>query len=159
MVIVSDTSIITNLNQIGSIELLNQLFGEIVIPFAVFEELSKVEKNFDLVSSSPWIIVKKVERSELLEKLIGKIDPGEAESIALAIEMKADLLLIDERKGRLIAEDLGIRITGLLGILIEAKEHGFVQSIKPLLDHLIYEIGFRIHPKLYQKVLELVDEN
>ena len=76
----------------------------------------------------------------------------------LAIELRADALLIDEKKGRKIAQEYGIIITGLLGIFIEAKKEGFINKVKPTLDRLIFEAGFRISPKLYQAILEKVGE-
>ena len=80
------------------------------------------------------------------------MDPGEAEAIVLAIELEADALLIDEKKGRKIAEEHGIIITGLLGILIIAKSENLISEVKPILDKLIFETGFRINPKLYQDI-------
>lgn len=68
------------------------------------------------------------------------------------------MLLIDERKGRKIAQDHGILITGLIGVLIEAKSNELIKEVKPLLDKLIFEIGFRINPKLYQEVLKRIKE-
>ena len=90
--------------------------------------------------------------------MITTLDPGEAEAIVLAIELKADALLIDEKKGRKIAQEYGIVITGLLGILIDSKAENLIQEVKPILDRLIFEIGFRISPKLYQDILEKVNE-
>ncbi|MEM9829833.1 MAG: DUF3368 domain-containing protein [Bacteroidota bacterium] len=158
MVIVSDTSIITNLIQVDHLEFLQDIFGEIVIPAQVFEELSKVPGQLEIIENTEWIEVKTIANEKQLEELTVVLDPGEAEAIALALELKADALLIDEKKCRKIAQKYGIVVTGLLGILISAKEENLIPEIKPILDKLIFEIGFRISPKLYQQILEKVDE-
>jgi len=87
-----------------------------------------------------------------------EVDQGEAEAIALAIELQADLLLLDEQRGRAIASRLGIRSVGLLGILIEAKHRGFVATVGSVLDDLIGKAGFCITPELYTRVLETAGE-
>ncbi|MEM6840720.1 MAG: DUF3368 domain-containing protein [Bacteroidota bacterium] len=158
MVIVSDTSIITNLIQVDHLEFLQDIFGEIVIPAQVFEELSKVPGQLEIIENTEWIEVKTIANEKQLEELTVVLDPGEAEAIVLALELKADALLIDEKKGRKIAQKYGIVVTGLLGILISAKEENLIPEIKPILDKLIFEIGFRINPKLYQQILKRVDE-
>ncbi len=158
MIVISDTSVITNLIQLDELKLLHQLFGDIIIPSSVFEELEKLPEQAEYVRQVEWVEIQKVSDQELFEKLLETLDPGESESIVLALELKADLLLIDEKKGRKVATEYGINITGLLGILIEAKESGFIKKVKPILDQLIYEVGFRISPKLYQEILEIVNE-
>jgi len=82
---------------------------------------------------------------------------GESEAITLADTMNADLIIIDERKSRSIAKDVGLRVTGTLGILVEAKRQGFIKELKPLLDKLM-ENGIRISRKLYLDILDLVNE-
>ena len=158
MIIVSDTSIITNLIQVGRLTLLRHLFGEIVIPTQVFEELSKVSGQSEIIENTEWIEIKAITNKKKFGKLIRLLDPGEAEAIVLALELKADALLIDEKKGRKVAQEYGIIITGLLGILIEAKEEKVISEVKPILNKLIFEVGFRISPKLYQQILEKVGE-
>lgn len=158
MIVVSDTSVITNLVQIDQLTLLKDLFGSIVIPQKVYDELTKVPKQIDLIERLNWIEVKQISDSSHFDNLLKTLDPGEAEAIVLAIELEADALLIDEKKGRKIAEEYGIIITGLLGILIIAKSENLIIEVKPILDKLIFETGFRINPKLYQDILKKVDE-
>jgi len=87
-----------------------------------------------------------------------KLDNGESEAIILALELKTDLLLIDERRGRAEAQRLGIRITGLLGFLLEGKKRGFIVVVKPLMDKLIENSIFWISPLLYDRILLLAQE-
>ena len=86
------------------------------------------------------------------------MDRGESEAILLSQQLQADLLLIDERRGRAEAQRLGIRITGLLGILVEAKRKGLILSVEPLMDHLIADSTFRVSPKLYKLILTMAEE-
>jgi predicted nucleic acid-binding protein len=158
MIVVSDTSVITNLGQIDQLTLLKDLFGNIVIPQKVYDELTKVPKQIDLIERLNWIEVKQILDRAHFDNLLKTLDPGEAEAIVLAIELEADALLIDEKKGRKIAQEHGIIITGLLGILIVAKAENLISEVKPILDKLIFETGFRINPKLYQDILKKVDE-
>ena len=87
-----------------------------------------------------------------------ELDVGEAEAIALAVEIQADQVLIDERRGRLVAARFNLRCTGILGILVEAKSQGLIAEVKPLLDALVNEAGFWIAKPLYNSVLRLADE-
>lgn len=158
MIVISDTSVITNLIQLNELSLLPHLFEKIIIPTRVYEELGKLPSQIDHIEKLEWIEVREISDADLFRRLLESLDEGESASIVLALELKADLLLIDEKKGRKIATDLGISITGLLGVLVEAKELGFIESVKPILDKLIYEIGFRVNPKLYQEILKRTNE-
>jgi predicted nucleic acid-binding protein len=83
---------------------------------------------------------------------------GEAEAIALALEMKADWLLIDEREGRAMARQLGMRVTGVLGVSLRGKKMGHLEAIKPEIDALRAKAHFFIAPDLERAVLSLADE-
>ena len=86
------------------------------------------------------------------------LDPGEAEAIALALEMSADLILVDERDGRSAAERAGLRVTGVLGVLLRAKNEGQIQLIKPEIDALRTRAWFFLSARLQEKALEIAGE-
>jgi predicted nucleic acid-binding protein len=112
----------------------------------------------DAEKAAGWVETLEVSNATVVASLRLEGDQGEAEAIALAIELQADLLLLDEQRGRAIASRLGIRFVGLLGILIEAKHRGFVATVRSVLDDLIGKAGFCITPELYTRVLETAGE-
>ena len=162
MIIVSDTSPINNLAAINHLHLLQQLYGTVLIPEAVYRELT--DPNFPVagaieVQTFIWIQTRPVQDRILVEALRNELDIGEAEALALALEMKADQVLIDERRGRMVAARLNLGYIGILGILVEAKSQRLISAVKPLLDALINQAGFWVAEPLYKRVLQLVDEN
>lgn len=159
MIVVSNTSPINNLAGIGQLSLLQQIYGQIVIPNAVYRELTDIPVAGTIeVKTFEWIEKREVTNSTLVKTLELEIDEGEAEAIALAIELNADLLLIDERIGRIVASRLGLKFVGVLGVLLEAKSQGLISTVKPLLDRLSAS-GFWINEKLYNQVLNLAGES
>ncbi len=110
------------------------------------------------VQTLAWIQIQKVVNEALVTALQLELDPGEAEAIALAIELKADLLLLDERRGRTVASGFGLKFIGILGVLIEAKHKGVISAVKPALDDLILTAGFWVTRLLYTRVLHTVRE-
>jgi hypothetical protein len=94
----------------------------------------------------------------LVDSLLLELDPGEAEAIVLAAEMRADLLLLDERRGRTVAARLGVKHIGLLGVLVDAKRKGFLLAVKPVLDEIMARAGFWVSNRLYVRVLHEVGE-
>lgn len=162
MTIVSNTSPISNLAAIGQLDLLQQVYGSITIPQAVADEIGKVATIYTQAASvpnQPWITIQAVNDTTIVERLRGeKLDSGESEAIALALEIGAELLLIDEQLGRRIAVNEGLNITGLVGVLLEAKNKGFVSKIKPIVDTLVIQARFRISSQLYAEIFRLAGE-
>lgn len=156
MIVISDTSPISGLFLIGQLELLPQLFGTVIIPQTVAEELGQLSlfgHDTNNLLSRDWLSILQVSNFAKLETLRHQLDPGEAEAIALAQELNADFLLIDEVKGRQIAVTEGLHIIGVLGILLQAKQVGLIQNIQLLMDELRLKARFRISPALYHAVL------
>lgn len=153
MIVVADTSAISNLMTVGCDHILGVLFHEVMIPPAVEREL------LDWHSILPvFVTVISASDAAAVARLAEDLDAGEAEAIVLADELHADLLLIDERKGREAAGRLGLRSTGLLGVLLEAKKTGILPLLKPVLDDLIVRAGFRLSAAVRAEFLRLAGE-
>jgi uncharacterized protein len=161
VIVVSDTSPINNLAAIDQLHLLQQIYGTVIIPEAVYRELT--DPTFPVAGATEvqtlgWIQTRQVVDRTMLELLSIELDPGEAEAVVLALEIGADQVLIDEHRGRLIAARLNLNYTGILGILIEAKRRGLILAVNPLLDSLINDAGFWVADALYRRVIELAGE-
>ncbi|NES19759.1 MAG: DUF3368 domain-containing protein [Symploca sp. SIO3E6] len=162
MIVVSNTSPIFYLSTIGQLDLLRKLYNKILIPTAVFNEITNVgntDASATIVPTLSWIQTQSATDQALVHKLRSELDPGEAEAIALAIEYSADRLIIDERLGRVVAIRLGLEVTGVLGILIAAKQNNLIQEVKPLLNNLTEQVGFWVDEQLYTVVLQAVGES
>jgi predicted nucleic acid-binding protein len=161
LIVVSDTSPVLSLARIGRLELLQLLYQRVLIPEAVFEELMAVPRSPDDVdfAAVPWLVVAKPNDRRRVDQLCVDLDRGEAEAIVLALEQHADLLLVDERRGRRTAHAEGLVITGLLGVVAQAKRHGLIDAAKPVLDELIQRARFWIGPALYSEVLAALGES
>lgn len=144
MIVVSDTSPILNLAAANKLHLLRDLYGEIVVPPAVEQELRR--NRIQLESS--WAKVVAAEDQDDVAVLREQLDPGEAEAIVVACELAAELLLVDEKRGRRIAIGRGLEVTGLLGVLAEAKARDFITRCQPILDEMIRVAGFWIGDEL-----------
>lgn len=161
MIIVSNTSPISNLAKIGRLNLLQNIYSKIVIPTAVYNELTDVGAGnivTTAVQKANWIETKQVINQTMVISLQNKLNDGEAEAIALALELKADELIIDERLGRREATNLGLHITGILGVLLISKSRGMIPAVKPIIDDLITQAVFRIATQLYLDILQSAGE-
>jgi predicted nucleic acid-binding protein len=126
MIVVSNTSPIFYLSTIGHLDLLRQLYDEIVIPTTVYNEITHIgntDASARTVPTLSWIKTQSATDQALVNTLRAELDPGEAEAIPLAVELNADRLLMDERLGRAAAMRAGLQVTGVLGILIAAKRN------------------------------------
>jgi uncharacterized protein len=143
------------------LEFLPLLYKQVLIPSAVFEELMASKRDLppaiDL-ASQPWLIVASAKDHTRVQELREHLDPGEAEAIVLAVERRADLLLVDERCGRRTATAAGLTVTGLLGVVVRAKRSGLIDLGKPVVDELIQIARFWIGPALYAEVLAELGE-
>jgi len=161
VIVVSNSSPITNLAAVGQLAILHQLYETVFIPDAVYTELTtsdSAQPGGAEVQTLSWIQAKPVMDRALVTALQMDLDPGEAAAIALAVELKANLLLLDERRGRTVAARFGLRFVGLLGLLIEAKRKGCLAAVKPILEDLVMKAGFWVSQQLYTRVLEVAGE-
>jgi uncharacterized protein len=157
MNVVSNTSPLIGLARIGRLDLLKALYGALTIPEAVWQEVVVAgadQPGADQVKDADWIQTRGVTNRQLVRALQQELDAGEAEAIALALEVEADLLLMDERLGRNTAHHLGLKYIGSLGVLIEAKHKSLINAVKPELNSLRDAAGFRISERLYARVLQ-----
>ena len=150
--VVSNASPLIALQQIGHLRLLEQFFGTVLIPPAVAREVAPT------VTLPAWI-----ERQVLTQpvgpRILGvSLGPGESEAISLALETKARLVILDDRPARRLAQTLYLPVIGTLGILLAAKRHQLLTTIRPYLDALL-AYDFRIAPSLYENVLRAAGEN
>lgn len=159
-IIVSDTSCIGYLIQINLLNLLHIIYGEIIIPDAVNEEILQLKNkghNLTEFKNADWIKIYRADNLSNVNDYKYILDKGELEAISIAIELKADLLIIDEKLGRIVATNIGFDITGLVGILITAKNKNLIISVKDALDKVIL-LGCRISEKLYNIALKSCNE-
>lgn len=162
MIIVSNTSPLTNLAAIGQFDLLHKLYSQIHIPDGVWEELNNRGEAWPgskEVSEADWIQRHTVQNNLWVNSLRKDLDKGESESIVLASELEADMILLDEKEGRRAATRINLKPVGVIGVLLEAKSKSFIKTIKPHLDSLRQIAGFRISDSLYIHALNLANEN
>ena len=147
--IISDTSCLILLNNIGELQLLQKLYSEIITTQIVADEFGSHLPD--------WINIQNPNDTEIQVVLNAALDKGEASALALALEQEDCLLIIDELKGRKLARQLGITITGTLGVLAQAKHNGYIPMLKPLLDK-VKRTDFRLSERLIQETLRQVGE-
>ncbi|NER80950.1 MAG: DUF3368 domain-containing protein [Leptolyngbya sp. SIO1D8] len=163
MPVISNTSPLLNLAIIDHLFLLPQQFRQIIIPQAVLVEL-KIDDGLPGSSvlktavDEGWLVVKTVETQALVNLLKRDLHQGESEAIALAIELAADRILLDEKEARQTARALSLSITGVLGILLRGWKDGTVKSLREAIIRLQQDANFRISPALVTQILQISGE-
>ncbi len=158
-VVVNTTPLIA-LSHVGQLNILKKLYGEIIIPEAVYRELSvKTEsvckKTVD--SSLDWIRVDKIENQMAKTMYRTQLHDGEVEVMILAKEIAADVVIIDDANAKKHAKYLDLPVTGTLGVLIKAKQKGYIDELKPVLQRMV-ENGIYISQSLIELCLKQVGE-
>ncbi len=144
-IVISDTSCLIILSNTNELEILKHLYGEIITT----EEISK-EFGEPLPD---WIIIRSPDDLLIKRSLEQQIDKGEASAIALALETPGCTIILDDLKARKIAEKYGLKITGTLGIILQANEKGIVKSVKLILEKM-KKSGFRINDEIENEILK-----
>lgn len=160
MIVVSNAGPLISLAQIGHFDVLKSLYGRLYLPQAVWREVTASglgRPGAELVRTAEWIEIVQIRDVIAAQILRERLDAGESEALVLAIELTADLLLIDEARGRRVAEARGMHKSGTIGTLIAAKKRGLIAEIVPLLDELQAN-GFRMSAALYQTACLLAGE-
>lgn len=147
--VISNSSCLISLDNIGMLFILKDLYGEIQISEEVSHEFGK--------SLESWITVKQIKDKKYMRILNNLIDPGESSTIALSLEVEDSLMILDDFKARKAAKNLNLKFTGLLGVILKAKQKGIITSTSNVLDKL-KSAQFRISKKVEDEVLRLANE-
>lgn len=145
ILIISDTSCLIALDRISQLDLLQKLFQQVVTTQAVQEEFGKELPD--------WIQINEIQNTNKIQELEDVLDKGEASAIALALETEKCLLIIDEKKGRKVAQSLNIEIVGTLKVIQMAKQKGIIESARPIIEDL-QKAGFRFSQKIVKILLK-----
>ena len=164
-IVVADTGPLIGLGRVGLLHLLRDLYDRILIPPTVRDELRPgsgrpgAEQCAESLAQG-WLQVREPSptKAPSRSELVLVLDPGEAEAILLAEEVKCRFLLIDERKGRAVAKRRGIAVVGVAGVLLAAKKRGLIDAVLPILKNL-EQAGYRVSAKLIQEVARLAGED
>ena len=160
MILVLDASALITLARIGRLNLLRDLAENIYIPEAVYDEVVRSGRGragSSEVAHAQWISYHQVRDRDAVAGLRAQVGQGEAEAIALARELRADAVVLDDATARQLAETAGQKVLGLLGLLLNAKERGVVASLKPIVDDMV-AAGFFIDEALYRSILRQAGE-
>ena len=160
--VVADAGPLIGLARIGQVGLVRSLYEAVLIPPGVFEELRIAEGRpgalvLSRAITDGWLAVGRLVLSPDLERLNLLLDPGEAEAILLAAQERCRLLLIDDPRGRKVAQSRGPTISGTGGVLLAAKRKGLVESVGPILGSLALS-GYRLSGELVSRLLQLAGE-
>ncbi len=158
--VVANTTPLIALSHVGQLELLKRLYEEIIIPEAVYKELSAKTESVckkAVDRSSDWIRVEKIENQMAKAMYKTQLHDGEVEVMILSKEIGADVVIIDDANAKKHAKYLGLPVTGTLGVLIKAKQKGYVSELKPVLYQMAQN-GIYISQKVIKLCLEQAGE-
>ena len=160
MIVISDSSPIRALHHLGLLSLCHELYGTVIIPHTVQQELRNPTTTCPAIEITdyPHFEIRSTQAHPPSLGIPSDLDAGETEAIALAIELRADLLLMDERKGANSARHLGLPTIGVFGLLLEAKRQNRITQIMPLVDRLVSDLKFFVSVAVRQKVAQLAGE-
>jgi hypothetical protein len=152
---------VANLAVIGRLELLRLRYGSVSIPPRVSQELARLSHaagraNITAALAEGWLVVEVPSITSL--QLPFRLDPGEEEAIALAVGVRADVLLMDEKRGRAAARKVGVKVAGVLGELLHAKRVGRLPALRPEIQRLRDEAGFFVDASIEQFLLSQAGE-
>jgi predicted nucleic acid-binding protein len=159
-IVVSDASPLINLARVEQFELLAAFYDQVIIPQAVYDEVvvrGQGREGSSEVQNTSWIDVCDPQNDLAVRVLAAELGMGEASAIILAQERQATLLLIDEIRGRRVAQQLGLKVRGTLGILARAKREGRISNLRQVLN-LLHALGTWIGEELCEEVLRLAGE-
>ena len=160
MIVVSDAGPLIYLASVGHLALLQDLFGRVVVPRQVWDEVVGAgtgRPGSAAVAAASWIDVRTPSSSSLTERLLRILDAGEAAAIGLCHELRAELLLCDDLEARRVAAAEGIRVVGTLGLLVRGKRAGLLEVVGPILNAML-ALGLRVSPDLVDATLALAGE-
>lgn len=152
--VISNSTPLIILSKIGELEILKNLYGEIIIPQAVFEEITI---KSDTIKNLSWIKILEVQDKSDRKIYQTKLHDGEVEVMMLAKEISADLLIIDDNAAKKFAKFLGFKVTWTLGILLKAKSEKIISEVRPILEKMLAE-KFYISEKIINLVLKTAGE-
>ena len=162
MLVVSNTSPISNLAIIGRLEFLRRRYAVVHIPVAVADELAALSHPVGLqrikaALADRWLVLGQLDKTSS-PQLPFPLDPGETAAIALACQFKADVLLMDEKRGREAARHRGLVVAGALGELIHAKLAGWIPNVRDEIQRLRLDAGFFVDVTVEKFILSQVGE-
>ena len=158
MIVISDSSALISLLSVEKLDILGKLFETVMIPEAVYNEVfNKKVSNLDL-KKTKFLQIEKVTDRKMVKLLKMQLGYGESEVIALALEKGIDRVIIDDKQARKVADKLGLKVIGTLGILILAKEKQVIKEVRPLVLSMMEKINFRIDRALLNKILGILNE-
>lgn len=154
-----------HLAKIERLDLLREFFEVVYVPPAVWHEAVEAGRNYpetrliEQAQLAGWLVRHRVRRTPLLRLLEQSLDKGEAEAIALALQERVEMVLLDETEARTVAAQLGLSRTGVVGILIRAKQKGIIRSLRMELNRLQTQGGFWLSEQVFRAAIEAVGES